>query len=83
VPEVATAAAIYHDSALWLNEETGVSRDVFIIAFDPEPLSTPRDWRKLPAVWRDQRQKIFDADFQRIDANTPAQRALAGGNKIV
>ena len=45
---------------------------VFVIALDPEPLSAPRYRRKLPAVGRDQRQKIRDADFQRVDANTAA-----------
>jgi hypothetical protein len=42
----------------------------FVIALDPETLGAPRDRRKLPAVRRDQRQKIIDADFQRVDANT-------------
>jgi putative ABC transport system permease protein len=36
LPEVASATAVYHDSALWLNEQAGLARDIFVIAFDPK-----------------------------------------------
>jgi putative ABC transport system permease protein len=36
IPEVASATAVYHDSALWLNEQAGLTRDIFVIAFDPK-----------------------------------------------
>ena len=55
----------------------------FVIPFNPKTLCTPWYWRQLPVIRRDQRQKIGDTYFQRVDANTPAQRPLTGGDKIV
>ena len=51
---------------------TSQRHGIFVIALDPKPLCTPGHRRKLPVVGGNQRQKIIDADFQRVDANAPA-----------
>ena len=35
LPEVAAASAVYQDTALWLNADAHVRRDIFVLAFDP------------------------------------------------
>ena len=54
----------------------------FIVALDPEPFRAPGDGLQSPVVILHQRQEVGDADFQRVDAQAAAQRALAGGDKI-
>lgn len=56
---------------------------IFIVAFNPETFFTPRNWRKRPAIRSGLLQEISNGDFQRINANAAAQRALTGGKKII
>ncbi|AMN45467.1 ABC transporter permease DevC [Rhodoplanes sp. Z2-YC6860] len=77
VPEVATAAAVYHDSGLWLNAETGVQRDVFVIAFDPNNrvFDVPEIEQKA-SVLRQQDTILVDG------ASRPELGALRVGRRI-
>jgi hypothetical protein len=43
---------------------------LFIIPLNPEPFGTPRNWRQLPAIRRNQRQKILNGNFERINSYT-------------
>ncbi len=55
----------------------------FVVTFDPEPLFAPRNRGELPAVGGNKREEIRDADFQGIDAQAAAQRALTSRDKSI
>ena len=62
---------------------TAQRQRLFVVTLDPESLFAPRHRGELPAVGGDKRKEIGHADFQGVDAQAAAQRALAGSDKRI
>jgi putative ABC transport system permease protein len=77
LPEVAHAAALYHASGRWLNDEAGVVRDVFVIGFDPSDMVFD-----VPEIER-QRKILRLPDSVLVDASSrPELGTIQPGRQI-
>jgi putative ABC transport system permease protein len=82
--EVTGASAVYHDSALWLNEATGARRDIFVIAFDPRHavFDVPDINRQIATVQQQDTILVDSATRPEFGAIAPGRRAEIGKRAV-
>lgn len=84
LPEVANASAVYQDNAMWLNDDAGLARDIFVMAFDPgrTVFDVPEIARQIDVVQRQDTILVDTASRPELGALYPGRRIEIGKRNL-